>query len=447
MGQKFDRPDVTDCTADAALRQIDRYLLSELRASDAVRLGSGAGRRRTAVLLSMLGHPQNDVPTVHVAGTAGKGSVTTLLANILSAHGFRVGSNLSPHAHSVLERFQIDGSPAPANLVAAAMGKVREKDLLLRRSPLGQVTMFEAATATAFQMFRDIQADYAVVETGLGGLHDATNTITRSDKLAVLTAIGYDHTAILGETLTAIAGQKAGILPAGGEAFVLGGDREIDEAVATEAQLRGCAVYSVPPAVDNESLPPDLRPALSGAHQRINARLAMCAARHLARRDRWRFDAVQAARAVASTSMPGRFELRRWGDRPVILDGAHNELKLAALAQAVCESYRRPPVWILAMKDDKDILGAVTALRGSARVLVATQFGGLSPDWSQTTAVPAAALAAAARTVGLAAVTRSDMAEALACAADLSQPAAPIVVSGSFLAVAEAGRLLPSASQ
>lgn len=442
----FDQPTDPDRAAGAVLREIDRYLLSELRASDARRLASGTGRRRTAVLLSMLGHPQNDVATVHVAGTAGKGSVTMFLTNILAAHRFRVGSYLSPHAHSLLERFHVDGSPAPAQVVLAAMTRVRYKERRLRRGPLGQATMFEAATATAFQLFRDIRADYAVVETGLGGLHDATNTITRSDKLAVLTAIGYDHTAILGSTLTAIAGQKAGILPAGGQAIALSGGQEIDDAIAVEAHRRGCTVHSLAPADVAESLPPDATPAMSGTHQRINAGLAVCAARHLSRRDGWAFDAALAAAAVRTTSMPGRFERRQWGAHPVILDGAHNELKLAALADAIGEAYARPPVWVLAMKDDKDIRGAIAALRGRADALVATQFGGQSADSKHSVSVPAETLAAAALAVGIDAVTRSDMTEALECAADRSEPGAPIIVSGSFLAVAEAGHLLPAMS-
>lgn len=388
----FDQPNSKDSAAGPFLRDIDRYLLSELLASDAHRLSSGAGRRRTAVLLSMLGHPQNDVATVHVAGTAGKGSVTMFLTNILTAHGFRVGSYLSPHAYSLLERFHIDGSPASAQVVAAAINTVRDKERQLRRGPLGQATMFEAATATAFQMFCDISADYAVVETGLGGLHDATNTITRSDKMAVLTAIGYDHTAILGATLTAIAGQKAGILPAGGQAIALSGGQEIDDAIAAEAQRRGCTVHSLASADAAESLPPGTTLAMSGSHQRINAGLAVHVARHLSRRDGWAFDAALAARAVRTTSMPGRFERRQWGAHPVILDGAHNTLKLAAVAQAVGEAYEQPPVWVLAMKDDKDVRGAITALQDCSHALVATQFGGRSADWEHSVSVPAETL-------------------------------------------------------
>jgi hypothetical protein len=156
------------------------------------------GLTRATALLERLGNPQNAVPTVHVAGTAGKGSVSAFTSALLTAHGFRVGTHLSPHVRSILERFQINGaSVCAADFVGAvrALGSAVES---LAQTAVGEPTFFEALNAVAFTRFAEAELDYAVVETGLGGLLDATNTIQRHDKLAVLTRIGIDHTKVLG---------------------------------------------------------------------------------------------------------------------------------------------------------------------------------------------------------------------------------------------------------
>jgi dihydrofolate synthase / folylpolyglutamate synthase len=152
---------------------------------------------------------------VHVAGTAGKGSVTAFVASILTVHGFKVGAYLSPHAYSVLERFQLDGQPVAAEVAARQLADIAPMVATMDAYSGDQPSFFEVTTALAFQIFAAASVDYAVIETGLGGLLDATNTISRSDKIAVITTIGLDHTDVLGPTLQEIAMQKAGILPRG----------------------------------------------------------------------------------------------------------------------------------------------------------------------------------------------------------------------------------------
>lgn len=426
----------------ADLDDVARYLLTELPSSGGTVMTAAAGRRRARMLLSLLGSPQDSMRTVHVAGTAGKGSVSAFVTALLRAHGHTVGTYLSPHAHTLLERFLLDGAPAPGHAVAAALDAVRHQERVVSQGSLGQVTMFEAATAAAFRLFSERAVDYAVIETGLGGSYDATNTVTRPDKLAVITAIGLDHTAVLGDTLPQIATQKAGILPRTGTAFALRGGPEVAATLADQAALRDCRLEQVAAAELAACLPRGLELAVPGEHQRVNAGLAVRAVRHLAARDGWRLDPRRTEQGLREARLPGRWERRDWHGHPVILDGAHNAMKLASLADTVARNWPgRAPVWVLACKQGKDLLAGVAALAGNAGAVVATQFRTEGPQAGSAVPAPAAQVAAAAVHEGVRVIVAPGMAEALRRAVALSQPDLPVIVTGSFHAVADAGRV------
>lgn len=431
-----------DDNAEAATRNDIEMYFAGLKASTGGPLRQGIGRRRAAVLLSLLGHPQNVSRTVHVAGTAGKGSVSTFLSAILCAHGWHVGTYLSPHAYSVFERFCVDGQPATPAELGPAVQAVRRKEIRVRRGPLGPVTMFEAATATAFRLFSGQNVDYAVVETGLGGLHDATNTVTRQDKIAVLTTIGLDHTDVLGPTIAHIAAEKAGILPEGGSAVAVRGGPEVDDVVAEHAARRGChldqlAVASLERRV--EDLP---TLGLAGEHQRVNAGLAVHVAGLLAERDGWLLAADRVARGLAAAWLPGRFERRSRGGHPVILDGAHNGLKLAALADTVGRHWSDPaPVWVLTLKSDKD-LAAVSAVAGRASLVVATEYDTAGVNVARGIPARAGEVASAMTRAGAPAMCASGLPAAIDAAIARSPAGVPIIVAGSFFAVADAAVLM-----
>ena len=164
------------------------------------------GRMRS--FMELLQQPQETYPIIHVAGTKGKGSVTALCAGALHAAGYRVGQYTSPHLQDYAERIQIDGRPIThADLVAV----VEEIKPLLGKIP--GLTTFEITTALGFLYFARQGVDAAVIEVGLGGRLDATNIVI--PEVSVITSISYDHTAMLGETLTEIAGEKAGIIKPG----------------------------------------------------------------------------------------------------------------------------------------------------------------------------------------------------------------------------------------
>ncbi len=427
----------------AALDRIHRYLYEELGPQ---RGPAGAGLARPRALFGALGDPQDRFRAVHVAGTAGKGSVSTFVASLLRAHGFRVGAHLSPHAYCLLERFQVDGRPAPAELVDAALTRIRPAVEAVEQAGHGRPSFFEVTNAVAFSLFAD-RVDYGVIETGLGGLLDSTNTISRADRLAVITPIGLDHQDLLGVTLPEIAAQKAGVLPFGGRAVVARqGSPEVEDVLSAEAVRRSCALRWVdlgPPAVQTWTGPggtelrlrgqPPLSLGLTGRHQAGNAHLALRAVEALAARDGWSLDADAVWLGMRSATLPGRFERRVVGGRAAVLDGAHNPMKLAALVATLQEVHpgARFP-WVLAFKQDKDLDAALHVVSPAASVVVATEFCSTGGDHPAGASVPAELVAAAAADRGIAAAVESNPVLAVRRAVEEADEAVPVVVSGSF---------------
>ena len=182
------------------------------------------GLDRIRELLCRLGNPQEDLRFIHVAGTNGKGSVCACLASVLGAAGYRVGLNTSPHLERFHERIRVNGEEIADEALGAVMDRVRPAAEAMGEHP----TEFELITAAAFLYFLERRCDVVVLETGLGGALDASNVIGVPE-LAVLTAMGTDHAAILGPTLRDIAGAKAGIIKPGGTVVSRGGCPEADE--------------------------------------------------------------------------------------------------------------------------------------------------------------------------------------------------------------------------
>ena len=166
---------------------------------------------RMHALLDALGRPHLSTPTVHVTGTKGKGSTSAMVASILRASGFSVGLYTSPHLHTMRERVQVNGAPLSEEDFAATLEAVWPSVEALSGEG---VTTFETLTAMAFHAFAERRLDWQVLEVGMGGTLDATNTV-ESPQVCVITSISLDHTKILGDTVEAIARDKAGIIKPG----------------------------------------------------------------------------------------------------------------------------------------------------------------------------------------------------------------------------------------
>lgn len=407
-----------------------------------------AGSRRDDMstareLFARLGTPQNAPRTVHVAGTAGKGSVTAFVGAILSAHGFEVGTYSSPHAYAFNERIGSNGAPVPHEELAVTYELVRssvESIVAEGNSP----TFFEVVTALAFAHFARVHTEYSVIETGIGGRFDCTNTIDRQDKVAVVTHIGLDHTELLGSTVEDIAAHKAGIFAAGGVAFALDQSDSVLEVLSRIALDRNCALHVSGGQDGKTRLTDTPLLGLSGGHQRNNAALALEVVQHLSEQDGWVMDIDRAQTALAATSLPGRFERRTVDGRPMILDGAHNAMKLAALTETLHQEFPgRKFVWVVALASGKEIDGAVAAVARHAHAIVATEWGtcsgvdGGSVDHSGIRSVDCTLIAERARRHGVSATSVPTVAQALERARGYGLP---IVVAGSFHLLAEIAR-------
>jgi len=283
-------------------------------------------------LCAHLGDPQVRFPSIHIAGTNGKGSVSSMLASVHQSAGYKTGLYTSPHLIRVNERVRVDGEPIPDAAMQRFYEQVRE---VLSVDP---VTYFEFTTAMAFWWFAECGVDMAIVETGLGGRLDATNILT--PECAVITSIGMDHADVLGPTLTHIAREKAGILKPGRKA-VIG---------PVPDQVRSVFLEAAPDAAfitepDGE-IPTDLDSAFSGINVAlVRAALTLPVTEEALRQG--------LSHVRAQTGFRARFERLR-ADRDWYFDGAHNLDALTALKSYVAERFPdREPTYVVALMRDK----------------------------------------------------------------------------------------------
>jgi dihydrofolate synthase / folylpolyglutamate synthase len=373
---------------------------------------------RTRALLDLAGAPDRRLRVVLVAGTKGKGSTCAMLASILGAAGARCGLYTKPHLQSYRERVRVDGRAIGSREFAEAVERMRD---LVSQLPAaaGEPTTFEVTTALAFDVFAREGCELAVVEVGLGGRLDATNAT--DPLISVITSISYDHTAILGRTLGAIAGEKAGILRRGRRALIAEQRPAACRALERACREVGAACERVPPT--------ELTLPLAGAHQHQNAALAVAAARALIEVDE---GAIRYG--LARLRWPGRFEVVRT-DPPVVLDGAHNGASAEALASTLTAfAAGRRIGLVIGIHRDKDARAVLRPLLGLAERVWATQAA------DNPRALDAVELARLCRRLGAQAQPVADLKAALkAAVADAQQAGHGVVcVTGSLLLVGQA---------
>lgn len=408
------------------------------------------------VLLAALGNPQERFPNLHIAGTKGKGSTAALCEAALRAAGYRTGLFTSPHLLSMRERIRLEGKPIGEEEVVGLVRQVQPvAEELRRREGLNPPTFFELYTAMAFLAFAQAEVDIAVVEAGLGGRLDATNVL--QPLVTVITSIGRDHMEILGQSLASIAREKAGILKPGvplvlgeqepeAERAILERARELQAPVRRAPRVRrvGTPEPLAPPSRE-EPLPQPTQEVimetatgqlpvhlpLLGAHQGENLGLAWAATQILG--EPGLVVAPQDfVRGVEAVRWPARCEIveaRPW----LVLDCAHNQPSLQALAQALPEMIRyKQMVLVFGMSADKEIAEAAAQIAPLADVVILTQARMHRAMWvselTRTTWFLWRATPHLTWTV----------AEALAQARELAGPQDCICVTGSFFVVGEA---------
>ena len=389
------------------------------------------------LLSTLLGMPQHRFASIHVVGTNGKSSVTRMAAALLDAHGLRAGAYLSPHARRWSERVLVGGEEIAGDAFAAAVERAAQAAAAVERGlEEGEVvTQFELATAAAFVALADARVDVAVVEAGLGGRLDATNTIP--SKLTALTSVGLDHTQWLGETEEEIAAEKLAVLR-DHTALVLGQvGPEVAALSAGAARERGARLIVAP-----EDPGPGIELHAAGRFQRRNFAVALAAAEAFL----GELDPERVAAVAASLEIPGRLE--RVGDEPpVYLDAAHNPQGAAALAQALPELAEGRPVFAcLAMLADKDANASVERLAPTLARAVCTELPAAavaSRGQPDARARPAGELVAACRAAGLDAEAEADFSAAVSRTRELACESGGIaVIAGSHYALAPAREAL-----
>ena len=393
-------------------------------------------------LAAAMGDPQTAYPVVHVTGTNGKGSTVRMTAALLQAMGLRVGAYTSPHLVDVTERICVDSAPISAEDFGAAVGAVaRFAEHLGMRA-----TWFETVTAAALRHFADEAVDAAVVEVGMLGRFDATNVV--DGLVAAVTNVGYDHTDGTGDWRHRIAGEKAGIIKAGSTVVLGETDPGLGEVFAAEpsdavvVRDRDFGVSADRLAVGGRlvdlytprSRYDSLMLSLHGRHQADNAAVALAAAESF-------FGAAlpdeAVAEAMAGIRVPGRFEIA--GRHPLmVLDGAHNPDGARAAAATLAEDFapagRR--FVVVGMQDGRDPRAVLAALDVTGAELV------IACTAPTARGVPAAEVAAAARSLGAASEAVADVGAAIDRARSLATEADVISVVGSFTVVGAAKEAL-----
>ncbi len=433
--------------------------LARLYALQARGIRLGATRMQTA--LALRGHPERGQVFVHVAGTNGKGSVSAMIEACLRAEGYKTGLYTSPHLHRYVERVRIAGRPISER---EATGRIEE---LLRAfditdvpsvtavapavmSALPEVTFFELTTLLAIEAFRDHLCDVVVLEVGLGGRLDATNSVPTA--VSVITRVARDHTNVLGNSIAGIAREKAGILRRGTPAVIGVREPNARRAIVAEAKRVGVRMAQIDRDFCATSLPDgrmrvrvgkrEVAPivlALAGAHQLDNVACAVAALDVLSRRG-FPVSDRSVKRGLAKVRWPARLELlparsRRYPS--FLLDAAHNEDGCAALARFLnARVGTRAPhgkrVLIFGALADKDYRAMLATLAPLMQHVLICE-----PKVSR------AASAAELIRIEKRAQPMPSVAAALKRARQLAGPGGEVVVAGSIFLVADArARLL-----
>ncbi len=347
--------------------QAEQYLNSHVRQGSRQIFQGALGLEKMRYFLRLLGSPQNKLKVIHVAGTAGKGSTCYLISSLLAAHGFKVGLHLSPHLTDVRERFQINNKVISKKEFVLRLIEVIP---MIEKVPVfvkttagkgkikyGNLSYFEVLVGLAFYIFEKKKVDYAVIETGLGGLYDATNVVDRKDKVAVLTKIGFDHMEILGNTLKEIAYQKAMIINEKSQTIAIDQRIDVRDVIKEIAEKRQAELEFVP----NKRHPE----FISGSrnkfgmteipYQQENISLALRTLELLAERDHFKIDRNKVKQVFQQAHFIGRFDIKKIKGKTVILDGAHNQPKMEAFTLALQEKYPKEKFnFLIAFKKGKD---------------------------------------------------------------------------------------------
>ncbi len=365
------------------------------------RFPGNLGLDRQKEILRLLDNPQDKIKTIHIAGTSGKGSTSFYLSSLLVGQGFNVGLTLSPHLLDIRERFQINNQLISQKDFVFYLNQIIPVIEKIKTTQFSNPTFFEILIALAFHIFYQKKVDYAVIETGLGGLMDGSNTINSSDKVVVLTKIGLDHTNVLGSNLTSIATQKAGIIHPYNPCFSIS-QKPIVKKVFNQTASDNQTVINY---IDHKKNITHIHPQnftleydfsfadlhlqsiklnTIGLYQIDNSALALSVLQFLSSRDNFLLNKNSIHQTIFDCNFPGRVDLQKINHKYFIFDGAHNPQKMAALIKSIKLFLPDQKfTFLLAFKQRKDFAKMIKMIIPIADQIILTKFKVISQDMIQ----------------------------------------------------------------
>jgi dihydrofolate synthase/folylpolyglutamate synthase len=364
--------------------QVEDYIFSLITDSIDIGYRAGFALDRVIYTLSLLDNPQEKIKVIHIAGTSGKGSTATFISDILIRHGFKTGLTVSPHIVDLRERIQINGKLADKEILTKYFNEIFHVLKEVGSTKYGNLTYFETIIILAFYVFHKENVDYGVIETGLGGLYDATNCVSNESKLAVITRIGYDHTHILGNTLEEITTNKAGIVKQKQALITLDTQSEIQAVLIKRAEDMDAEIRFVSPDGVRSWLNRNNFSTVNLPDYQIeNLCLAIKSCNYLSDRDSWKLQEKLIQKIIDNFNFAGRFELINFKGTNILLDGAHNPQKMESFLDSLDKKYtRKKHTFIVAFKKDKDIDQMLKQISDVADSILITTFHTVSPDFN-----------------------------------------------------------------
>lgn len=317
-------------------------------------------------ILEILGNPQNQIPAVHIAGTSGKGSTAYYATSLLNRAGYTTGTLVSPHIASVAERSLINGQPLPERQYIQYFQTFTD----IYAANALHLSYFEFLTVFSFWLFIKLNVDYIIIEVGVGGQLDTTNVISRSPTVRVITDIGLDHTELLGNTLTEIAQEKAGIIHQSDSVVMNRQASEIETIIRQHAESQHSQFSIASPIIDEflKILPDFQQRNWTLAYRAVEKRLALDKKPPLPK---------EALKKSVHITIPGRLEKRNVDGVNIIFDVAHNPQKIRALVDSLRKLYPdKKPIFVVAFGQNKQssIAESLAIIDNLAQLTYATTF-------------------------------------------------------------------------
>lgn len=379
-------------------RQAQEFISGYMPEKSSQKFPGGAGLDRITEFLKLLGEPQNKLRVIHVAGTSGKGSTAYLISLLLKSQDFRTGLILSPHVVDLRERIQINNHLISKEKFIFYLNELSPFIKDMENSKYGKLTYFEILTALSFYIFWREKVDFAVVETGLGGLYDGTNVVKQENKIVVLTKIGYDHTGILGKKLSEIAYQKAGIIKQGNQIISILQTKSAEKVIKNMAEEKASKLFFVRKGINYRNIvisqtgvlfdfnfdnvsQRKLKLGLIGEHQVENASLALAVLILLSERYSFKINFEQVRQVLSLVNFIGRFDIKNIKGKKIIFDGAHNNQKIMSLVKTLKTLFNKEKFnFLLAIKKDKDYKSMLKMIFPLAEKIFITEFSGIKQD-------------------------------------------------------------------